>query len=1390
MSKYIFNNDTDILEFLEQLRENGIQIWGEGEKIRYRSKNRQLAPETLRILKMAKGQILDFFRMIEKNVIPLTSIQTAYVVGQTAGCELGNINAHYYIEYTIESLDVERLEQMINLVISKNDALRLIVTHEGKASFLDNVPYYSVPVYSLYDGNDREQKRLERSHHRYNYYKWPMFHFCVGKTSGKTSVLHVDFDCIILDAWSAKLLLNEIFSLYYGKDVKFPRISFMNYMRLKTDKGDLEAEEYWKEKVKNMPSFPKLNYQKKFAEVQNVRFDRIECDFSFIETQRLYQKIKNYHFTPAAVISTIFMKTLAQYSETPGLSINVTLFNRQLLHEDVNGILGEFTNNAVISYQEKTDSLLDAIRATQEQMWRLVQYRKFEGSNILKMLSSGRAGKAIMPVVFTCMLEGNVSKVTKKRYSFKEEYAISQTPQVVLDHHVRDDLGYLKISYAEVISRWSSNKHFTLNLPIQNRPTIGNNTNSIVGDFTAVNLLEVNVTQNMSFIERVKEITKRLMEDLEHNSFSGVEVLRELSKVSEEKELLMPIVFTGVLKTDGTVGTIEYGFSHTPQVWIDCQIVDEIDSEDQEKGLMISWDTRKGAIKESIVTEMFESFTETIRILGIKHSEEWKNPLEIIVPSASKKKVICERNKGITNQSRIQQRFVKYAKKNSNKTAVIDAVETVTYGELLERAEYIAGYLRKEFVENRTGLVAIRMKKSVNQIAAVMGVLIAGFSYLPIDIKQPLARQEKILSKANVIVELDEKKVNMILQNLEYRLEKHPEFQNPIAYVIFTSGSTGEPKGVVMSHTAAQNTLISIENMYNISEEDTILGIAELSFDLSVFDIFSVLGVGGTLVLPNPEKGPDASHWGRLLNEYKVTLWNSVPAQAEMLDAFASKSESYPTVRLVLLSGDWINTSLPGRLRKIMTNAQMISLGGATEGGIWSIYHEIDEIEERPTILYGKALLGQWMGVVDEELRICPEYVSGQIAIGGYSLAEGYLGDTTLTKEKFVYVEEEKNRIYLTGDNGRYVENGDIEFLGRLDNQVKINGHRIEIAEIENAIRGMQNIEDCCVVYNQSIGKGVLIAFIKNKISSISYTKEEYRKQLAFFLPPAMIPSEFVNVERFPLSTNGKIDRKGLAESIQKNIKVKHNAKATLISQKKEYVELAKSIKKIVCSISGNDYIDYEDNLLENGLDSLLLSQISGRIVSDIQEAQGMRFDEILRASLTMPTIMGIAQYISDCKNPSKNQMHSNAGNQTRNSYTVVYIFGDNENEIRDVLIEKLSASNISCKRVGGQEIIERCHEDISVKKKYIIAFSEMASLCITKASELLGENIIINRIFLINPSKAKESDLYLGDISIIDGNSVAIKSWEKAVLGNVREFESNSNDIFDIIMRELENDK
>lgn len=451
MNEESFKNDVEILEFLEELRERGIQIWAEDEKLRYRVRNNQLDAETLDTLKREKSQILNYLVMIAKNTVPLTSIQAAYVVGQKAGCELGNINAHYYIEYKIQELDIKRLEQVINYVIAKNDALRMIVTHEGKISFLDKVPYYSIPVYTVDQEQDKMKMRLERSHHRYNYHKWPMFHFCVGKTREMKGILHVDFDCVILDAWSAKLMLEEIFQLYCGKNIEFPGLSFKDYMRLKTFETNQKAEEYWKKQVQNMPKYPKLNFRKEFKEVQDIKFDRVEYAFSLKETQQLYEKIKAYRFTPAAVISTIFMETLAQYSKTPAVAVNVTLFNRQSVHKDVNRILGEFTNTAVISYRRETNSGLDAIRATQDQMWKLVQYREYDGTNILKMLSAGEPGKAVMPIVFTCMLDGNISIVEEKKLPFREEFAISQTPQVVLDHHVRDDLGYLKISWDYVV---------------------------------------------------------------------------------------------------------------------------------------------------------------------------------------------------------------------------------------------------------------------------------------------------------------------------------------------------------------------------------------------------------------------------------------------------------------------------------------------------------------------------------------------------------------------------------------------------------------------------------------------------------------------------------------------------------------------------------------------------------------------------------------------------------------------------------------------------------------------------------------------------------------------------------------------------------------------------
>ncbi|WP_045520439.1 amino acid adenylation domain-containing protein [Clostridium sporogenes] len=632
-------------------------------------------------------------------------------------------------------------------------------------------------------------------------------------------------------------------------------------------------------------------------------------------------------------------------------------------------------------------------------------------------------------------------------------------------------------AYAETIGKWSETRRFTLNLPLQNRLPVHQDVCNLVGDFTSVNLLEVDLTEKMDFVERVRKISSQLIEDIDHRYFTGVELMREIVQRKDWDSALMPFVFTGVLKSENMAGSIEYGMSQTPQVWVDCQAVDESDVNSSDKGLLLSWDVRVGALRRDIVDEAFESFFYCLEKLA-DSSETWVTRLKVPIISENKKLKNLEIKKG--SKGFIQDNFITRALSNKNRLAVIACNGSITYEELLSGSLKIANYINNIGLAKKPSLIAIKMSKSIKQIMAAIGVLIAGHTYLPLDIKQPETRENKILKKAKIETILTEEAVDIALNfNGTIKHSKPSIAPSSPAYVIFTSGSTGEPKGVIVSHEAAQTTINAITKMFFVNEEDCILGLAELSFDLSVFDIFGVLGAGGTLVLPDPSRGPDPSHWAEIIKNYGVTLWNSVPAQAEMLASYASLRHEFPSIRSVWLSGDLIRTTLPDSLRKIMPNAELISLGGATEAGIWSIFHRIGSIEnEYPTVVYGNALENQCVSVVDKNLDICPNFVPGEIIIGGQALAEGYLGELKLTKEKFLIRESEGGRFYRTGDRGRFLENGEIELLGRLDNQVKINGYRIELAEIEAALSEAPTVSDCTVVHYKQSGKEKLEAFI------------------------------------------------------------------------------------------------------------------------------------------------------------------------------------------------------------------------------------------------------------------------------------------------------------------------
>lgn len=439
--------DTDILKLLGTLYENDIFIWQEQGKLKYKSKEGKISKDILMQLKDMKLAIISFLQDCENNKFPMSPLQSAYLVGEANNCELGNTNAHYYIEYEISDIDVEKMQTVINELIFKHDVLRMIVLKEGENYILNNLPLYTLSTYQYIDRTSRKRVRNIWKNHVYKIENWPMFHFEVGKSDVRNDVLHISFDCLILDAWSAKKLIDELFQLYNGQKVDIPQFSFKEYMEkaaIYESKTEKKAEDYWKQELEKV-SIPSIKTEIPIHEVTSPQFGRVEYIFTFEETKCLYERAKYYKLTPAATICTLFLKTLCEEYGNQSMTLDITLFNRLPLNAEVDKILGEFTNVGLVTFQ-KSDNIcfLDEVIKIQRQFWKLVQYREYDGTKLLKNLAKGKVGKAVLPIVYTCMLDGCSCS---EQPLFKEVYALSKTPQVMLDHHVRDDLGSLKLSF-------------------------------------------------------------------------------------------------------------------------------------------------------------------------------------------------------------------------------------------------------------------------------------------------------------------------------------------------------------------------------------------------------------------------------------------------------------------------------------------------------------------------------------------------------------------------------------------------------------------------------------------------------------------------------------------------------------------------------------------------------------------------------------------------------------------------------------------------------------------------------------------------------------------------------------------------------------------------------
>jgi amino acid adenylation domain-containing protein len=659
--------------------------------------------------------------------------------------------------------------------------------------------------------------------------------------------------------------------------------------------------------------------------------------------------------------------------------------------------------------------------------------------------------------------------------------------------------GVLLAAFAEVITTWSKTPHFSINLSTFNRLPLHPQINEIVGDFTSLLVLAIDNTKPDTFENRARSVQAQLWNDLDHSHYSGIQVLRELAKIRKEGiKAVMPIVFTSLLIQDTASqypypwGMPVYCVSQTPQVWLDHQVL--------ETGgdLILHWQSVDAVFPTGLVDAMFDAYSQLLQRLAC-HEESWSEPVRRLLPD-QQYALLVEANvtEAPVSEKLLHSFFFEQAEQRPDHPALISTNRNLTYREMRSGAYQLAYQLRSWGVCPNQ-LVGVVMEKGWEQVVAVLGILLSGAAYLPIDANLPEERLCYLLKDARVEVVLTqswfdreiawpETLQRISVDSLDLTQEDFSPLQfiqrpEDLAYVIYTSGSTGRPKGVMIDHRGAVNSILDINRRFSVRATDRILALSALNFDLSVYDIFGVLAAGGTIVMPSAQTLRDPASWYKLVERERVTIWNSVPALMQLFIEYIDIHKLSPnqsSLRLALLSGDWIPLALPGDLKRLYAGIDVISLGGATEASIWSIVYPITTFDPSwKSIPYGRPMDNQQFFVLNKDLEFCPVWVPGDLYIAGIGLAKGYWGDEEKTRTSFFEHPRTGMRLYRTGDLGRYLPDGTIEFFGREDFQVKVQGHRIELGEIEETLlRHPTVIKSVVNIVEENQGDKRIVAYV------------------------------------------------------------------------------------------------------------------------------------------------------------------------------------------------------------------------------------------------------------------------------------------------------------------------
>ncbi|MGC4094365.1 MAG: amino acid adenylation domain-containing protein [Polyangiaceae bacterium] len=625
---------------------------------------------------------------------------------------------------------------------------------------------------------------------------------------------------------------------------------------------------------------------------------------------------------------------------------------------------------------------------------------------------------------------------------------------------------------------------------------------------------------------------------------------------------------------------------------------------------------------------------ESLQVALAELSREPARPLrEVCVLAApERKRILFDWNRterAFSDQLRIHEPFELRADRQPDAVAVEMEGAKLTYRELELRANRLAHALRSRGAEPGV-YIGVCLERGLDLVVALLGVAKSGAAYVPLDPQYPKERLSFMLSDAGAPVVVTEQRhadlfdsEKLLLDGCSRVLDEAPQTRPPaisavddVCYAIFTSGSTGVPKGVVLTHRAVNNTLEWVNRTFEVGPGDRLLFVTSPCFDLSVYDTFGALGAGATVVVASNRQLADPQRLANLITSERITIWDSAPAALQRLVTFLPSHAPDSTLRLVMLSGDWIPVSLPDTMRQVFSRARVISLGGATEAAIWSNWYPVEIVDPTwPSIPYGKPIQNACYHVLDASMQPTPVGVVGDLYIGGACLAQGYLNRPELTSERFVHHPfREGERLYKTGDLARYFEDGNLEFLGRADFQVKIRGYRVEMGEVESVAKTLPQVREAvATALTDASGQKSLALYVVGK-ADVEIDTNWVKQMLSDRLPDFMVPSYVVVLDAMPLSANGKLDRKALPHPASSAKQARYVAPSD---------DLERQLVDIWQQLLAHDRIGIHDNFFDLGGHSLLAVTLVARIKTQL----GLGVS--LAAILKRPTIHALARHLS-----------------------------------------------------------------------------------------------------------------------------------------------------------------